>query len=153
MGRNDHDWGIADTVTWAKGRHVFKFGGEYKPQNRFIGKIPEDTYGNFAFNGSFSGNAYSDFLLGIPFTSARLDPLTNRILKDSELGLFLTDSFKVSSRLTLDLGLRWDRFGSPYLRRQPDAELGPGHRQRDHSRGNREPRQPALPHEHQDRDR
>jgi Carboxypeptidase regulatory-like domain/TonB dependent receptor len=114
VGQNDHDWGIADTMTWSKGRHVFKFGGEYKPQNRFSGNIPEGTYGNFAFNGSFSGNAYSDFLLGIPFTSGRLDPLTNRVRKDSELGLFLTDSFKVNSRLTLDLGVRWDRFGSPF---------------------------------------
>lgn len=114
VGQNDHDWGIADSVTWSKGRHVFKFGGEYKPQNRFSGTIPEGTYGSFAFNGSFSGQGYSDFMLGIPFTSTRLDPLTNRVRKDSELGLFLTDSFKVSSRLTLDLGLRWDRFGSPY---------------------------------------
>lgn len=112
--QNDHDWGYADTVTWSKGRHVFKFGGEFKPQNRFVGNIPENTYGNFSFNGSFAGQAYADFLLGIPFTSTRLDPLTNRTLKDNELGLFVTDSFKVNSRLTLDLGLRWDRFGSPF---------------------------------------
>ena len=50
---------------------------------------------------------------GFPFTSTRLDPLTNRTLQDSELGLFVQDSFKATSRLTLDLGLRWDRFGSP----------------------------------------
>ncbi|MFB3825430.1 MAG: carboxypeptidase regulatory-like domain-containing protein [Bryobacteraceae bacterium] len=111
--QNDHDWGYADTLTWNKGRHVIKMGGEYKPQSRFSGQIPEGTYGVFAFNGSFSGYGYADFLLGIPFTSTRLDPLTNRTLRDSELGLFITDSFKVNNRLTLDLGLRWDRFGSP----------------------------------------
>ena len=111
--QNDHDWGIADTMTWNKGRHVFKFGGEYKPQSRFSGYIPEGTYGSFAFNGTLSGNAYADFLLGLPFTSTRLDPLTNRTLRDSELGLFIQDSFKVNEHLTLDLGLRWDRFGSP----------------------------------------
>ncbi|HYM11170.1 MAG TPA: TonB-dependent receptor, partial [Bryobacterales bacterium] len=111
--QNDHDWGYADTVTWSRGRHVFKFGGEYKPQSRFVGNIPEGTYGNFTFNGSLAGYGYADFLLGYPFTSTRLDPLTQRTLLDSELGLFITDSFKVSSRLTLDLGLRWDRFGSP----------------------------------------
>ena len=111
--QNDHDWGYADTATWSKGRHVMKFGGEYKPQSRFSGFIPEGTYGSFAFNGSLSGYAYADFLLGLPFTSTRLDPLTNRTLLDSELGLFAQDSFKVNNRLTLDLGLRWDRFGSP----------------------------------------
>jgi len=112
--QNDHDWGYADTVTWSKGRHVFKFGGEYKPQSRFSGYIPEGTYGSFTFNGSLSGYGYSDFMLGLPYTSTRLDPLTNRTLHDSELGLFIQDSWKVSKRLTLDLGLRWDRFGSPY---------------------------------------
>ena len=111
--QNDHDWGYADTVTWSKGRHVIKFGGEYKPQSRFSGYIPEGTYGMFNFNGSLSGYGYSDFLLGLPFTSTRLDPITNRTLQASELGLFVQDSFKVNNRLTLDLGIRWDRFGSP----------------------------------------
>jgi hypothetical protein len=112
--QNDRNWGFADTATWSKGRHVIKFGGEYKPQSRFSGFIPEGTYGSFSFNGSLSGYGYSDFLLGLPFTSTRLDPLTNRTLRDSELGLFVQDSFKVNSRLTLDLGIRWDRFGSPH---------------------------------------
>jgi len=111
--QNDFDWGYADTMTWSKGRHVVKFGGEWKPQHRFQGSIPTDTYGNFSFNGSFTGQAYADFLLGIPFNSTRLDPLTNRTVRDQELGLFITDSFKVNNRLTLDLGLRWERFGPP----------------------------------------
>ena len=111
--QDDHDWGYADTMTWSKGRHVLKYGGEFKPQSRFVGNIPEGSYGSFAFNGSLTGYGYADFLLGTPFTSTRLDPLTKRTLQDSELGIFITDSFKVNSRLTLDLGLRWDRFGSP----------------------------------------
>jgi hypothetical protein len=100
-------------MTWSTGKHVLKFGGEYKPQGRFAGNIPEGTYGNFSFTGSFTGYGYADFLLGLPFNSTRLDPLTNRWRRDSELGLFVTDSFKATTRLTLDLGLRWDRFGSP----------------------------------------
>jgi outer membrane receptor protein involved in Fe transport len=112
--QNDHDWGYADNLTWNKGRHVFKFGGEYKPQSRFSGYIPDGNYGNFSFNGSLAGYGYADFLLGLPFTSTRLDPLTNRTLHDTELGLFVQDSYKVNDRLTLDLGLRWDRFGPPY---------------------------------------
>ena len=113
VGLDDHDWGYADTVTWSRGRHIIKFGGEYKPQSRFQGNIPEGTYGSFVFDGSLTGYGYSDFLLGLPYSSTRLDPLTNRTTRDSELGLFVTDSFKATSRLTLDLGVRWDRFGSP----------------------------------------
>ncbi|MCL4855244.1 MAG: TonB-dependent receptor, partial [Bryobacteraceae bacterium] len=110
--QNDHNWGFADTMTWNTGRHVVRFGGEYKPQNRFRGNVPEGNYGSFNFNGSLTGYGYADFLLGLPFSSSRLDPLTNRKLTDSELGIFITDSWKVSNRLTLDIGLRWDRFGS-----------------------------------------
>ncbi len=112
--QNDHDWGYADNLTWNKGRHVFKFGGEYKPQSRFSGYIPDGSYGSFSFTGSLAGYGYADFLLGLPFTSTRLNPLTNRTLYDTELGLFFQDSYKVNDRLTLDLGLRWDRFGPPY---------------------------------------
>lgn len=110
MRLNDHNWGFADTVTWSKGRHVIKFGGEYKPQSRFDNQVKEPTYGRFTFNGSFSGYDYADFLLGIPYQSERLDQLTGRTLLDKELGLFVTDDFKVSSKLTLNLGLRWDWF-------------------------------------------
>lgn len=108
---NSKYWAYADSVTWVKGRHVLKFGGEYKPFWNFNGSVPEGNYGIFTFNGSLTGHAYADFLLGLPYSSQRLDPLTNRTRRDSELGLYLQDAFKVNSRLTLDLGMRWDHFG------------------------------------------
>jgi hypothetical protein len=108
---DDRDWGFADTLTWAKGKHVLKMGGEYKPQSSFSSLVPDGSYGSFTFNGSFTGFSYADFLLGAPFQSSRLNPLVGRTKIDSELGIFVQDTFKVSSRLTLDLGLRWDHFG------------------------------------------
>ncbi len=109
----DKDWGFADTVTWSKGKHVIKFGGEYKPQSQLSQAVKEGTYGTFDFNGTFSGYGYSDFILGVPFRSSRLNQLTNRNKLDSEFGAFITDDFKATQRLTLSIGLRWDRFGSP----------------------------------------
>ena len=108
---DDRDWGMADTLTWARGKHVLKMGGEYKPQSSYSTLVPDGTYGSFTFNGSLSGFSYADFLLGLPFQSSRLNPLIGRTKTDSELGLFVQDAFKVSKRLTLDLGLRWDHFG------------------------------------------
>lgn len=110
--QNDHDWGYAESLTWSKGRHVIKFGGEYKPQSRIVGNVPANSYGTFGFTGSLTGYGYADFMLGLPFSSSRLNPLTNRTELDSEFGVYVTDSFKVNPRLTLDIGLRWDRFGS-----------------------------------------
>jgi len=112
IAQDDKTWGLADTLTWSKGRHVLKMGAEYKPMSNFSSQVPEGTYGIFTFNGSYTGYGQSDFLLGLPFSSERLAPLINRTLLDSELGIFVQDSFKVSSRLTLEMGLRWDRFGA-----------------------------------------
>jgi hypothetical protein len=108
---DDRDWGIADTLTWARGKHVLKIGGEYKPQSSYNALVADGSYGNFNFNGTYTGFSYADFLLGIPFSSQRLNPLIGRTRTDSELGIFVQDAFKVSKRLTLDLGVRWDHFG------------------------------------------
>jgi hypothetical protein len=100
----------SDSVTWSVGRHVMKYGAELRTFRDFNGSVPEGNYGTFNFTGSLTGNGYADFLLGLPFTSTRLDPLTNRTQRAYELGVFATDTFKVSRRLTLDYGLRWDYF-------------------------------------------
>ena len=110
--QNDKSWDYAESLTWAKGRHVFKFGGEFRPQSQLSGTVPESTYGYFMFNGNFTGYGAADFVLGLPFSSQRLDPLVNRTLLDSELGIYVQDTFKVNPRLSLDLGIRWDRFGA-----------------------------------------
>ncbi|MGH7411899.1 MAG: TonB-dependent receptor domain-containing protein, partial [Candidatus Methylomirabilis sp.] len=107
-----HGWDFADSLTWGKGRHVVKLGFEFRPQSNFTSVVPEGSFGSFDFTGSYTQNAFADFLLGLPFSSSRLDPLINRTQLGNELGLYVQDTFKVASRVTLDLGLRWDRFGS-----------------------------------------
>ena len=61
-------------------------------------------YGNFSFNGTYTGIGYGDFLLGIPFNSSRLIPLVNRLNHQNQTGVFLSDSFKVTK--TADAGIR-----------------------------------------------
>ncbi len=107
---NDKNFNYADNVTWAKGRHVVKFGGELRTYSRFDARVPNENYGSFSYNGNWTGNAYADFMLGLPLTSTRLNPLTSRWQSSKELGIFVTDTFKVSPKLTLDIGMRWDRF-------------------------------------------
>jgi len=113
LGSVDHNWDYADSVTWSRGKHVIKFGAEYKPQFRTIAYVKTGTYGTFTFNGTFAGYGYADFLLGLPYNSNRLDPLIPRTMEDSEFGAFIMDDFKATSHLTLSMGVRWDRFGSP----------------------------------------
>jgi hypothetical protein len=112
-GRGDpRSFTFADAVTRSTSRHVVKFGGELRTYRDYNGYVPDATYGRFSFNGSLSNNAYSDFLLGLPFQSERLDPIVDRVRNSSELGLFVTDTIKVNSRMNLDIGVRWDYFTS-----------------------------------------
>ena len=107
------EWHVSDTFSASLGRHFLRLGGELRLASQFNGAVPEGLIGSFAFNGSITGHPFADFLLGTPFSSTRVTPITNRTQRDSELGLFVQDTFRVNQKLTLDLGLRWDRFGSP----------------------------------------
>ncbi|MGH9660055.1 MAG: carboxypeptidase regulatory-like domain-containing protein, partial [Bryobacteraceae bacterium] len=112
---SDADWSFEDSLTWNKGKHVWKFGGELRTFESFDGRIPEGTYGTFSFNGSMTRSTigYADFLLGIPQQATRLDPLVNRTRTTKEAGVFFTDTYKITSRLTLDYGLRYDYYALP----------------------------------------
>jgi hypothetical protein len=104
---------FSNTTSWSKGAHVIKFGGELRWFRDFNDVIPEGTYGNFTFDGSVAGQGYAEFLLGMPTTSQRIDPLRARLRHAWELGFYLNDTWKVNRKLTLDYGLRWDYFKNP----------------------------------------
>ncbi len=110
VNQNRNDQEVSNTTTWAVSKHVLKFGAALRYFHDNPQGIPSDTFGNFAFNGSLSGIGYSDFLLGLPFSSTRSNPITDRTQTGYELGLFLQDTYKITSRITLDVGLRWDYF-------------------------------------------
>ena len=112
---DDTDRSFEDSVTWTKWKHVWKVGGGLWTFRSFIGTIPDGTFGSFTFDGSITRSriGFADFLLGIPQTSTRLDPFTNRTRTNKEVGIFFTDSYKVTSRLTLDYGLRYDYYALP----------------------------------------
>jgi hypothetical protein len=113
VAADDHTFTYDDSLTWIKGRHIWKFGAVLRRFSTFNSKIPNSNYGNFSFNGVMTGHAFADFLLGIPQSSTRLEPFTGRTQRAYELGLYVMDTFRVSRKLSLDYGLRWEYFGSP----------------------------------------
>ncbi|MEX2262121.1 MAG: carboxypeptidase regulatory-like domain-containing protein [Bryobacteraceae bacterium] len=114
LDTNIHSFG--NTSSWSTRSHVFKFGGEIRIWRDFRDTIATNTYGNFAFNGQLAGEGYAEFLLGLPTTSQRIDPIRERLRRTYELGFYITDTWKVNRRLTLDYGFRWDYFRSPYYK-------------------------------------
>ena len=112
---NDRTFSYEDSLTWERGRHIWKFGGDVSAFRFHKGVVPD--YGFFNFTGAFTGgnsdSGFADFLLGLPFSINRSDPLVNRTMTNKELGLYAEDTFKLTPRLTLDYGLRWDYYAVP----------------------------------------
>ena len=121
---------INEKLTWLKGRHTLKFGGQwlhYDQQRFYAGN--NGVLGSFTFNGAFSGAPFSDFLLDLVSGKGRGggdpdDPWTHL---QHRIGLFVQDDFKVTPDLTLNLGLRW-AYTSPLVEkdnRQSNFDAAP----------------------------
>ena len=97
-----------DNLSWFRGRHSIKAGFVVSRTYYADGTAPTNLFGSVTFSNRFTGYPYADFLLGIPTTSARSFP--NFV--DQELrwsyDFFVTDEFKLTPSLTLDLGLRYE---------------------------------------------
>ncbi len=117
-------YSAGDTLSWQKGRHNLKFGGEFKHHSLneafnlytrgqifFLGLFP---------SGPFAGNGFYDFLGGL-FDSTGLtimgSGVNNRDVRAHDWSGFINDDWRVHDRLTLTLGLRYDFF-SPFTETQ-----------------------------------
>jgi len=94
---------LNDDVNWVKGAHQMNFGGAVT-HGRFTSR------NNFASNGQFNFVGLNNFLLGQ--ASQMQDGLPNtQSMHETFPNLYFTDTWKVSSRLTVNAGIRWE----PYL--------------------------------------
>ena len=120
-----------DNLTWIKGRHTFKFGGDVNliKINTNASQIFTLNYGGVYTFGSLDAlpfvaaatgvppsaigtlpqlNAVQSYGLGIPTTYFQGIGNTNRPTTDKSLGVFAQDSWKISQKLTLNYGVRYD---------------------------------------------
>ena len=101
---------LNEKFTWLRGRHAFKFGGQflhYDQQRFYAGN--NGLLGFLNFNGAFTGFAFSDFLLDLVSSKGRGggDPTKPWTHLQDRIGLFIQDDFKMRPNLTLNIGLRW----------------------------------------------
>lgn len=104
-----------DTVTWTTGRHTFSFGGEFRAYqvNSHAGggalsfNFTNNTTGQPAASfGPFVGYGFASFLLG-DTNNASETTAFDLYGRRKALSLFAQDSYKITSKLTLNAGLRW----------------------------------------------
>ncbi|MBI2685623.1 MAG: carboxypeptidase regulatory-like domain-containing protein [Acidobacteria bacterium] len=115
---------FADNMTWIKGKHVVKFGAKFRTY-QWLGTDSKSYAGQWTFNGqntenpasaARTGDSFADWALGLPANG-------NRAVASDTFGgsynawhVYFQDDFKVSNRLTLNVGLRYEYtpWSTPY---------------------------------------
>lgn len=104
----DRHYQINEKLTWLKGRHSLKFGGQliHYVQRRFYAGN-NGLLGLFGYSGAFTGFAFSDFLLDQVGSKGRGSQSEAWTHLHNRAALYAQDDLKVTQALTLNLGMRW----------------------------------------------
>ncbi len=110
---------LVDNLSWIKGKHTFRFGFEYNRQNyNQIGN--QFSRGQFTFQPNVTqsspsatgaktgGDAFAEFLLGQSYNAAVAVSIANAKFQRNTEAAFFDDTWKVTPKLTLSLGLRYE---------------------------------------------
>lgn len=100
---------FTDTLSWQRGKHFLRIGGELDRRGVTFGQARAPR-GSFTFDGTYTGAAISDFLLGYIRSDSVNPAHTNTDLVNYWTGAFFNDEWKVTPRLTMTFGLRYDYF-------------------------------------------
>ena len=103
---------FSDNLTFTRGKHTLKGGIDirrvrYFDLESFAPEFNSDDFGDFAFQGTFTGNSFGDFLLGEPTTLYFAVSSPDVGGTATQFSFFGQDEYNLNSRLTLSYGLRW----------------------------------------------
>ncbi len=116
--QRDNTWQLSDGVSLARGRHTWKAGGQWI---HFQMNYEQSQYarGRYIFNGQFTsdlanpnttGDAFADFLLGDASQTQRSVGSAQAYLRQNTYGVYVQDTWRVSTRLTFDYGVRYEYY-------------------------------------------
>jgi hypothetical protein len=130
QGAIQNRYQVADEIDWKRGNHTISFGGEYV-RVQFDGDWVVGNNGIYSFDGTATsqyvdgvrsstneGNALADLELGFPITANALTGTSLGLFLGTDVSGYIQDDWKASSRLTLNLGIRYD-FDNP-----PNTKIG-----------------------------
>jgi Carboxypeptidase regulatory-like domain len=110
-----NEFNYAGNVTWTHGNHVTKGGFTLtRYQQNTPGPVTGQRRGTFNFRGDFTGQPFADFILGIPFSASRVVGKGVETGRSWWHGYYFEDDWKISRKLTLNLGVRYE-YVSPLL--------------------------------------
>jgi hypothetical protein len=120
VSRHDGTLQIGDNVSWRRGKHNVRFGGDYRYTTTSLRSDPNPR-GSFVFTGlatsvngaTGTGYDFADFLLGIPQqTSVQYSPSAYKFAANG-WDVYVNDDWRIGANLTLNLGLRYE-YAGPY---------------------------------------
>lgn len=118
--QRDNTFNVSDTFSLARGRRIFRFGFDWSDfQVNY--RQTNNVRGQYGYSGAWTANdslpgtgeALADFLLGYPLTTQRTVGSGQGYLRQKSYALFLQQEWRVSSRLTLNAGVRYE-YAAPF---------------------------------------
>jgi hypothetical protein len=121
QAQRDNLWQISDSLSVVRGRHTVKFGGSlmhyqlnYLQSNLSRGQYTyTGVFTSVDGSGTDTGDPFADFLLGYPQNTTRTTGSGQAYLRQNVTGAFLQDDWRISQRLTVNIGTRYE-YASPY---------------------------------------
>jgi len=102
-------------LQWRRGSHNLTIGADAR-LHRLDQLTQSNPRGTLTFTGAATGDAFADFLLGIPTISAIAAGSGTARIRGGSFDAYLNDDFRIRAGLTMDVGLRWE-YESPYTER------------------------------------
>ena len=103
QGRQNDYYQVQENANKVIGRHQMKFGGEFTSQKSPNPFLP-------TYNGSYTFNTFNDFIANTPVRSAIADGNFTGTYKEKDVAAYFQDDWRVTDKLTLNMGLRWEWF-------------------------------------------
>jgi hypothetical protein len=117
--RRENTFQYIDNMSMTAGKHTLKWGGDFRRRKLTVYQTNQGN-GRFNFSPAFTdsrqgagGDTMASFLLGYPSSTVHDYTFNWPGERGSELGLYLADDWRITRKLTLNLGFRWDYY-SPF---------------------------------------
>ncbi len=118
---------VSYSMLWNLNTHYVTYGGDLRRQE-FNYLSQQDPRGTFTFTGGASGDAFGDFLLGVPDTASIAFGNADKYFRESTYDAYITDDWRVRPELTINAGMRWE-YAAPITElydRLVNLDIAPG---------------------------